>query len=98
MSRKPRQGSNVGGDPGLTPRKRPRYRVCSPSTRARAHVRCRLHAAMQISDLRRFLDEFEVARPVLASWGLTDAPQAHRNLVRMAEAGITLDLLADIDG
>src|SRR5262245_40454006 len=98
MPSNPWEAPEVGGETDLTPWKRPRYRGCSPSARASAHVRRRLHAAMQISDLRRFLDEFEVARPVFASWGLTDASQAHRNFVRMAEAGVTLDLLADISG
>ena len=53
---------------------------------------------MQASDVRHLLDHFDDARPILASWGLADAPHAHRNLVRIAEAGVTLDLLADIFG
>ncbi len=53
---------------------------------------------MQVSDLRRLLDDLGQARSFLASWALADLPQAHRNLVRMAEGGVPLDLLADICG
>jgi glutamate-ammonia-ligase adenylyltransferase len=53
---------------------------------------------MPSQDIRHFLDHPEEVRPSLAAWGLHDTRRAHRNLVRMAEAGVTLDLLADICG
>src|SRR5262245_50582894 len=51
---------------------------------------------MQLSEIRRFLDQLHVAQPILASWGLIDTARAHHNVVRMAEVGVTLDLLAGI--
>ena len=51
---------------------------------------------MPIARLHRFLDQPAEAAPVLRDWGLTDIPRAHANLVRIATAGVTLDLLAVI--
>ena len=51
---------------------------------------------MEIGRLHRYLDSPAEAESWLRSWGLENAPRAHANLVNMATAGITLDLLAAI--
>jgi glutamate-ammonia-ligase adenylyltransferase len=51
---------------------------------------------MQLSDLRRYLDDFAAAEGWLRFCGLTDLPKAHANLVRIASTNITLDLVADV--
>jgi glutamate-ammonia-ligase adenylyltransferase len=51
---------------------------------------------MDIVQLHRFLDEPAEAAPFLRSLGLTDLDRALDNLVGIATAGVTLDLLADI--
>ncbi len=51
---------------------------------------------MQIDELHRYLDRPAEAEGWLRTWGLQNTPRAHGNLVRMADAGITLDLLADL--
>ena len=53
---------------------------------------------MQVTEIRRLLDNLVEALPLLTSWGLRDAAKAHQNLVRIAEAGVTLDLMSDICG
>lgn len=51
---------------------------------------------MQIDQLRKYLDNPAEAAAWLQSWGLSDIARGHGNLVRMAVAGLTLDLLAAI--
>jgi glutamate-ammonia-ligase adenylyltransferase len=51
---------------------------------------------MRIDELHRYLDQPAEATPWLKSLGFTDLERAHGNLVRMATAGITLDLLSDM--
>ncbi|HEV3022696.1 MAG TPA: hypothetical protein VGX76_09510 [Pirellulales bacterium] len=51
---------------------------------------------MQIVQLHRYLDDPAEAEPWLQAWGLADPRHGHENLVRMATAGLTLDLLAAI--
>jgi len=51
---------------------------------------------MQTDQLHRYLDDPAQAHDWLKAWGLADVEAAHRNLVRMAESGLTLDLLAAI--
>jgi len=51
---------------------------------------------MDIGRLHRYLDDPAAADGWLKSWGVEDARRAHANLVNMATAGITLDLLAVI--
>ncbi|HEY4309047.1 MAG TPA: bifunctional [glutamate--ammonia ligase]-adenylyl-L-tyrosine phosphorylase/[glutamate--ammonia-ligase] adenylyltransferase [Pirellulales bacterium] len=51
---------------------------------------------MEIGRLHHFLDNPAEAESWLRSWGLENFERAHANLVSMATAGITLDLLADI--
>ena len=51
---------------------------------------------MRIDELHRFLDQPAEAAPWLRTLGFADPQRAHGNLVRMATAGITLDLLADM--
>lgn len=51
---------------------------------------------MRIDQLHEYLDNPVQAVRWLRSWGLIDPARAHGNLVRMATAGITLDLLATI--
>jgi len=51
---------------------------------------------MQIDQLHRFLDQVSEARDWLRSLGFTDVERAHGNLVRIATAGVTLDLLSVI--
>jgi len=50
---------------------------------------------MQIDQLREYLDQPDRAAEWLRTWGVDDVVRAHVNLVGMATAGITLDLLAD---
>ena len=51
---------------------------------------------MQTVDVQRLLDDEAEARGLLQSWGLRDPVRAHDNLVRIAAAGVTLDLMAVI--
>src|SRR5258707_13171725 len=51
---------------------------------------------MQIDALHHYLDNPAEAGPWLQAWGLADPAHGHENLVRMATAGLTLDLLAVI--
>jgi glutamate-ammonia-ligase adenylyltransferase len=51
---------------------------------------------MRIDELHRYLDQPAEATVWLQSLGFADPLRAHGNLVRMATAGITLDLLADM--
>ncbi len=59
-------------------------------------VVCCLDRSMHIDQLHRYLDEPAEAAAWLRSLGVTDLARAHANLVRMATAGVTLDLLAAI--
>src|SRR5262245_1463570 len=58
----------------------------------------RIRPAMQPAALHAILDEPAQAERWLARCGVQDTRRGHGNLVRMATAGITLDLLADIAG
>ena len=49
---------------------------------------------MQVESVVEYLDSPANARDWLRSLGIEDVPRAHHNLVAMAEAGVTLDLLA----
>lgn len=49
---------------------------------------------METDRLHQYLDQPADAASWLQSWGLEDVRRAHGNLVRMATAGVTLDLLA----
>jgi glutamate-ammonia-ligase adenylyltransferase len=49
---------------------------------------------MDVLTLRKYLDHPEAAEPWLRSLGLTDVKRGHGNILGMAVAGITLDLLA----
>ncbi|MBI2825377.1 MAG: bifunctional [glutamate--ammonia ligase]-adenylyl-L-tyrosine phosphorylase/[glutamate--ammonia-ligase] adenylyltransferase [Planctomycetia bacterium] len=49
---------------------------------------------MDIDRLRQYLDRPAEAESWLQSWGVEDVRRAHANLVSMATAGVTLDLLA----
>ncbi len=51
---------------------------------------------MHIDQLRGYLDEESAAAPWLRSLGIVDPRRTHANLVSMATAGLTLDLLADL--
>jgi glutamate-ammonia-ligase adenylyltransferase len=51
---------------------------------------------MHIADVRDLLDHPEQAHQRLQAWKLRDPARAHANLLRMAESGLTLDLLADL--
>ncbi|HVX14835.1 MAG TPA: bifunctional [glutamate--ammonia ligase]-adenylyl-L-tyrosine phosphorylase/[glutamate--ammonia-ligase] adenylyltransferase [Pirellulales bacterium] len=51
---------------------------------------------MQLDHLRRYLDNPAEAEAWLRSWGLNDPQHAHANLVSMATAGLTLDLLGAV--
>ncbi len=51
---------------------------------------------MNIDLLRRYLDEPTTAGPLLESLHLHEAATGHSNLRRLAEGGVTLDLLADL--
>ncbi|MBP87436.1 MAG: bifunctional [glutamate--ammonia ligase]-adenylyl-L-tyrosine phosphorylase/[glutamate--ammonia-ligase] adenylyltransferase [Planctomycetaceae bacterium] len=51
---------------------------------------------MQLESVVQYLDSEASARDWLKSLGVSNAQQAHRNLVAIADAGITLDLLAVI--
>src|SRR5262245_55139107 len=53
-------------------------------------------AATRIDDLKRRLDSGAEAASWLKSWHLADVARGHANLVRIATAGVTLDLLAVI--
>ena len=49
---------------------------------------------MQVESVVEYLDSPAKSREWLRSLGIDDVRRAHRNLVAMAEAGVTLDLLA----
>ncbi len=51
---------------------------------------------MLVAELHRYLDHPSEALDWLSAWKLADVERAHANLVRIATAGVTLDLLADI--
>ncbi len=51
---------------------------------------------MDVLTLHKYLDHPEAAEPWLRALGLTDVKRGHGNLLAMAGAGITLDLLAGI--
>lgn len=51
---------------------------------------------MLIDQLHSFLDNPDEAEAILRKWGLEDVRHGHANLVSMADAGLTLDLLASI--
>jgi len=51
---------------------------------------------MQLDHLRCFLDDASQAEPWLRSLGIRDAARGHGNLVGLAKAGITIDLLHGI--
>jgi [glutamine synthetase] adenylyltransferase / [glutamine synthetase]-adenylyl-L-tyrosine phosphorylase len=51
---------------------------------------------MQIEQLHRYLDDEAAAAEWLRSLGIVDVRRAHANLVNMATAGLTLDLLAGL--
>ncbi len=53
-------------------------------------------AAMQLEQLHRYLDNPSEAAGWLSAWQVDDVQRAHGNLVRLATAGITLDLLGAI--
>jgi glutamate-ammonia-ligase adenylyltransferase len=48
---------------------------------------------MNLDDLRRRLDDVTLAEPWLRTWGVADPAQAHAVLLRIAELGVTLDLM-----
>ncbi|REK06792.1 MAG: bifunctional [glutamate--ammonia ligase]-adenylyl-L-tyrosine phosphorylase/[glutamate--ammonia-ligase] adenylyltransferase [Planctomycetota bacterium] len=51
---------------------------------------------MRIEELHHYLDHPNEAAKWLRAWGLRDVEKAHGNLTRIAQAGVTLDLLAVI--
>src|ERR1700753_4360761 len=51
-------------------------------------------SSMQIDQLRSYLDDEAKAASWFRTLGIVDAKRAHANLVDMATAGLTLDLLA----
>ncbi|HVX63548.1 MAG TPA: bifunctional [glutamate--ammonia ligase]-adenylyl-L-tyrosine phosphorylase/[glutamate--ammonia-ligase] adenylyltransferase [Pirellulales bacterium] len=51
---------------------------------------------MQIDQLHKYLDDRTAADAWLRAWKLADVDRGHANLVRLASAGVTLDLLAGI--
>lgn len=51
---------------------------------------------MDIATLHRFLDDPSLAAPWLMSLGVADVRRGHANLVHIASAGVTLDLLASM--
>ncbi len=51
---------------------------------------------MDIPTARRYLDDPAAAADWLARLGVVDAQRGHGNLLGMAQAGVTLDLLADV--
>lgn len=51
---------------------------------------------MQIDQIHALLDSFDQAEPWLRSLGIIQPKTAHANLLRLAEAGLPLDLLATI--
>jgi len=51
---------------------------------------------MHPTTLRRYLDDHHAAAGWLRGLGLVDLKRAHANLVRMADFGLTIDLLAVI--
>src|SRR5690242_13850957 len=46
------------------------------------------------SELRRLLDDPSAAESWLREWGVADTTRAHTCLLRLADFGVTLDLLA----
>ena len=53
---------------------------------------------MNIATLRQYLDDSYAAAVWLCGLGIVDVRRAHSNLLGMAEAGVTLDLLAVMCG
>jgi glutamate-ammonia-ligase adenylyltransferase len=51
---------------------------------------------METSQLRLYLDHPHEAAGWLGTWGVDDVDRAHASVMRMATAGITLDLVANI--
>ena len=51
---------------------------------------------MDIEQLVLYLDNSDTAAVWLRSLGLEDLPRAHRNLVTVADSGMTLDLVAQL--
>ena len=51
---------------------------------------------MNTQTLRQYLDDPDAAAEWLRGLGVVDLRRAHADLVRIAEAGVTLDLLANI--
>jgi glutamate-ammonia-ligase adenylyltransferase len=51
---------------------------------------------MDLAALRRYLDDPQAAVPWLRSWGVAEVEKAHAVLVRLAELGVTLDLLGTL--
>ncbi|MGI9427271.1 MAG: bifunctional [glutamate--ammonia ligase]-adenylyl-L-tyrosine phosphorylase/[glutamate--ammonia-ligase] adenylyltransferase, partial [Bythopirellula sp.] len=51
---------------------------------------------MQLEQIHSLLDSFAEAEPWLASLGITQPRTAHSNLLRLAKAGLPLDLLGNI--
>lgn len=49
---------------------------------------------MDLAELRRQLDDPAAAESWLRGWGLVEPAKAHATLLRLAELGVTLDLLA----
>jgi glutamate-ammonia-ligase adenylyltransferase len=53
---------------------------------------------MDADELRLLLDDPPRIQAVVSAWGVQDRRRAHENLLRMAEAGVTLDLLGHLAG
>ena len=51
---------------------------------------------MELAELRRRLDDPTTAEAWLRPWSVVDPARAHAVLVRLAESGVTLDLLNDL--
>ncbi len=51
---------------------------------------------MEIKTLINWLEQPELAGTAMRQWGIVNLPRAHGNLVAIAQAGVTLDLLAVI--
>lgn len=51
---------------------------------------------LDVAELRRRLDDATTAESWLRPWGVAVPERAHAMLVRLAELGVTLDLLADV--
>ena len=55
-----------------------------------------LYGMMNIANLRCYLDDPDAAATWLRGLGIVDARRAYTNLLDMAEAGVPMDLLAEI--